>query len=68
MFRDEDGCMLTSAAWKREGGMHADMDKANAFYNTMTLAKDCCFQSVKLESDRNKLIRLVNGDEEVPGN
>jgi len=64
--RDENGEVLATATWCREGMKDPLAAEAFAMYTTMEFAAQCCFLDTIFESDNDKLIRVLNGKDRVP--
>jgi len=64
--RNDSGDVLGTATWKHAGSNNPVATKAFEMYMTMDFAAQCCFLDVIFESDNKKIIRVLNGKEEIP--
>jgi hypothetical protein len=54
---------MVAATWKTDG---LDDLTAFAMYNSVILAKDCCFKRVEFESKCESVILMLNNKKEIP--
>lgn len=58
---------MASATWKVDGNYDPSLAEAFAVYKTLELAKDCSFRNIIVESDCEKIIKLINNGKEASG-
>ncbi|MCI42061.1 hypothetical protein A2U01_0063296, partial [Trifolium medium] len=63
IFHDEMGLILAAATWETAGDSNPLHAEAQALYNTMRLAAECCFTSVIFESGNRLLVQAVKTEE-----
>ncbi|KAK2395425.1 hypothetical protein QL285_057163 [Trifolium repens] len=61
--RDNRGQILAAATWSMHGMADPVLAEAQALYNAMILAADCCFTQVVFESDCLQLITAIENTE-----
>jgi hypothetical protein len=66
--RDSTGLIAAAATWEVPGNDNPLLAEAFALYHAVRYAMDCCFRNVVFESDSDRLIKLINSDEQNPRN
>jgi hypothetical protein len=66
--QDDTGMIAAAATWEVPGNNDPLLAEAYALYHAVRFAKDCCFQSVIFESDSERLIKLLCGEDQIPRN
>lgn len=64
--RDENGEVLASATWRKNGFIDLAVAEAYGLYMALEFAIRCEFLEVIFESNNEKVIRVLNGMNEIP--
>jgi hypothetical protein len=63
IFREEMRRILAATTWETAGDPNPIHAEAQALYNTMRLAVECCFTFVIFESDNQHLVQVVKTED-----
>jgi len=65
---NEDGEVLAAATWTVKGFDDVIVAEVYAMYKTVKFAAECCFRKIILESDCEKLVKILREEVETPRN